>query len=149
MNRPSPSLPWLSAVALLAVLAPAAGGAQDRGPVERQKLLDLAFAIGESHALRQLCQGAGDQYWRARMMRLTEVEKADHAFDAQLRDRFNTGFAAGQGQFPQCDEASREAEQAAARRGQALAASLSRSMRTRTPDDQASPDSVADDEGAR
>jgi uncharacterized protein (TIGR02301 family) len=139
----------LSAFALLAILAPAAGIAQDRGPVERQKLLDLAFAIGESHALRQLCQGAGDQYWRARMMRLAEVEKADQAFDAQLRARFNTGFAAGQGQFPQCDDASREAAQASARRGQALAASLARSMRTRAPDDQAAPDSVADDEAAR
>jgi uncharacterized protein (TIGR02301 family) len=145
MNRP-----LLFVLAMLAVLAPAAAGvAQDRGPVERQKLLDLAFAIGESHALRQLCQGAGDQYWRARMMRLTDVEKADQAFDAQLRARFNTGFAAGQGEFPRCDEASREAAQASARRGQALAASLSRSMRTRAPDAQAAPDSVADDEAVR
>jgi uncharacterized protein (TIGR02301 family) len=145
MNRPSPP-----ALAVLAVLASAvAGVAQDRGPAERQRLLDLAFAIGESHALRQVCQGAGDQYWRARMMRLTEVEKADQAFDAQLRDRFNTGFAAGQGAFPQCDEASRKAEQAAARRGQALASRLAQSMRTRAADDQAAPDSMADDEGAR
>ena len=138
-----------NALLTLALLAPtlslaSSALAQDRNPVERQQLLDLAFTIGESHALRQVCDGADDQYWRSRMVRLTEVEKADQAFDAQLRDRFNTGFAARQGQFPQCDDASRQAEQQVARKGQALSAKLSQSMRTRAPDDQAAPDSVAD-----
>ncbi len=142
-----------NALLTLALLAPtlslASGAlAQDRNPVERQQLLDLAFTIGESHALRQVCQGADDQYWRSRMVRLTEVEKADQAFDAQLRDKFNTGFAARQGQFPQCDDASRQAEQQVARKGQALSAKLSQSMRTQAPpqasQDQAAPDSVAD-----
>ena len=136
----------------LLVLSALAGGlvvggaalAQDRGPVERQALLDLAFTLGESHALRQVCEGAGDQYWRARMMRLTDVEQADGAFDAQLRDKFNTGFAARQGQFPECGEASLRAEQQAARKGQALAAKLARSMRVRAPSAQAAPESVAD-----
>jgi uncharacterized protein (TIGR02301 family) len=144
MNRP------LSAALLtLALLAPAASAlAQDRGPAERQRLLDLAFTLGESHALRQLCEGPGDQYWRARMVRLAEVEKADQAFDAQLRDRFNTGFAARQGEFPACDEASRQAEQASARHGQALATRLAQTMRAAAPDT-AEPDSVAEDETAR
>lgn len=135
----------LSAAALaLALLVPAAPAlAQDRGPAERQRLLDLAFTLGESHALRQLCEGPSDQYWRARMVRLAEVEKADQAFDAQLRDRFNTGFAARQGEFPTCDEASRRAEQTSARHGQALAAKLARSMRT-TASEPVEPDSVAD-----
>jgi uncharacterized protein (TIGR02301 family) len=138
-----------NALLILAVLTPALGLAsgalaQDRGPAERQKLLDLAFTIGESHALRQICEGADDQYWRSRMVRLTEVEKADQAFDAQLRDRFNTGYAARQGQFTQCDDASRQAEQQVARKGQALAAKLAQSMRTRAAPDQAAPDSVAE-----
>ncbi|CAN5436894.1 TIGR02301 family protein [soil metagenome] len=135
----------LLTLAILAPTLPASGVlAQDRNPVERQKLLDLAFTIGESHALRQLCEGSDDQFWRSRMVRLTEVEKADQAFDAQLRDKFNTGFAARQGEFPQCDDASRRAEQQVARKGQALAAKLSQSMRTRTSAEQAAPDSVAD-----
>src|SRR6478752_8174544 len=124
----------LSLNALLAFAVLSAAGpvlAQDRGATERQSLLDLAFTLGESHALRQVCQGEGDQYWRSRMVRLTEVEKADQAFDAQLRERFNTGYAARQGQFPQCDDASRQAEQLVARKGQALAAKLSQSMVTR------------------
>jgi uncharacterized protein (TIGR02301 family) len=140
------ALPILALLALTLALGPVSGAlAQDRGPVERQKLLDLAFTIGESHALRQVCEGADDQYWRSRMVRLTEVEKADQAFDAQLRDRFNTGFAARQGEFPQCDEASRRAQQQVARKGQALAAKLSQSMRTPAATDQASQDQAAPD----
>lgn len=141
-----PPLNARPALFALAACLVATGGAlaQDRSPAERQTLLDLAFTLGESHALRQVCEGTGDQYWRARMMRLVEVEQADQAFDAQLRDRFNTGFAAGQGQFPECGEASLRAEQQAAVRGRTLAARLSRAMRARPPSDQAAPDSVAD-----
>ena len=144
MNRP-----LISALVVLSTLTPAASTlAQDRGVAERQQLLDLAFTIGESHALRQVCEGTGDQYWRSRMVRLTEVEKADQAFDAQLRDKFNTGFAARQGQFVECDDASRQAEQAVARKGQALSAKLAQSMRTQAPADP-TPDSVADDGAPR
>ena len=103
--------------------------AQERDAGERQRLLDLAYALGESHALRQVCQGEGDQYWRARMVRLTEVEQADQAFDAQLRERFNTGFAAARGGYPACDDAARKAAQQSARRGQALALKLSQTLR--------------------
>ena len=141
--------PLLAFAVLSAPLAGAGSAlAQDRGPAERQTLLDLAFTLGESHALRQLCQGGDDQYWRSRMVRLTEVEKADQTFDAQLRERFNTGFAARRGGFPGCEDASRQAEQAVARKGQALAVKLAQSMRTRAPPQdsqgQAPPETVAD-----
>lgn len=145
MKRLASNVPPALAVLCALGVSTAPALAQDREPAERQRLLDLAFALGESHALRQVCDGAGDQYWRSRMVRLTEVEKADQAFDAQLRDRFNTGFAARQGEFPQCDEASRAAERQAARKGQALAGKLARSMRTRDPADQAAPETVAED----
>jgi uncharacterized protein (TIGR02301 family) len=103
--------------------------AQEREPAERQRLLDLAYTLGESHALRQTCEGTSDQYWRSRMVRLTEVEQAEQGFDAQLRERFNVGFAARQGEFPLCDASSRKAEQQSARKGQALALKMSQSMR--------------------
>ncbi len=122
--------------------------AQERAADERQRLLDLSYTLGESHALRQACQGDGDQFWRSRMVRLTEVEQADQAFDAQMRERFNTGFASRRSEYPTCDDASRKAEQAAARRGQALAQKLSQSMRPATHPG-VSPDSVADGEAAR
>jgi uncharacterized protein (TIGR02301 family) len=140
MSRPFLIGVFLSAFLAVPVLA------QERDASERQRLLDIAYALGESHALRQACQGEGDQYWRARMVRMTEVEQADQAFDAQMRERFNTGFASRRSEFPTCDDASRKAEQQAARRGQALARKLSQSVRqAKRP----APDSVAEEESAR
>jgi uncharacterized protein (TIGR02301 family) len=120
--------------ALLA-LAMAAGPAlaQDRPPAERQTLGELAYALGESHALRQVCRGPGDQYWRDRMLRLTQIEAGDPAFDAAIRERFNTGYAAGQADAQNCGPYSRRAEAAAAARGQALAQKLSTIMRRVEP----------------
>jgi uncharacterized protein (TIGR02301 family) len=147
MSRPYLIGVLLGALVVSPVMTPKAWG-QERAADERQRLLDLAYTLGESHALRQACQGVDDQYWRSRMVRLTEVEQADQAFDAQMRERFNTGFASRRSEYPLCDEASRKAEQAAARKGQALAQKLSQSMRpAQAP---AGPsDSVADGEGAR
>lgn len=142
-------LPGAIMGAVLAAVA--AGGAalgQERSPDERQRLLDLAYALGESHALRQACEGEDDPYWRARMMRLTEVEKGGEALEAQLRERFNTGFVSRRGEYPVCDDASRKAEARAARRGQALALKLAQSMvQVRRADP--APDSVAEGEAAR
>ncbi len=118
-------------LALSLIAAPAL--AQDRPPAERQTLGELAYVLGESHALRQVCMGPGDQYWRDRMLRLTQVEDRDAAFDAVIRERFNTGYAAGQAEAQDCDAYSRRAEAAAAARGQALAQKLSVVMRRIDP----------------
>jgi uncharacterized protein (TIGR02301 family) len=121
----------LLTIAALLLAFPAV--AQVRAPPERQALGDLAYALGESHALRQLCNGPNDQYWRDRMVRLTEVEDADGGFDAALRERFNTGFAAGQARAVGCGPASRRAEAAAAARGQALARRLASVVHATAP----------------
>ncbi len=142
MSRPFLIGVLLSALVVSPVLA------QERAADERQRLLDLAYTLGESHALRQACQGEGDQYWRSRMVRMTEVEQADQAFDAQMRERFNTGFASRRSEYPTCDDASRKAEQAAARKGQALSQKMSQSIRPMRPPPSPS-DSMADGEGAR
>ena len=126
MFRPAPIALLLTATATMAL-------AQDRAPPERAMLGDLAYAIGESHALRQLCEGPNDQYWRDRMLRLTQVEEADPSFDAVLRERFNTGFAAGQADATACGPASKKAEAETAARGQALASKLSQVMRKIAP----------------
>jgi len=133
----------LPVAALIIACMATSAFAQEREPEERQRLLDLAYTLGESHALRQTCEGLNDQFWRSRMVRLTEVEQAEQAFDAQLRERFNTGFAARQGEFPLCDAASRKAEQQSARKGQALALKLSQSMRM-VQRGETAPDSMAE-----
>lgn len=139
------------AFAVLGLLASPALS-QERAPPERQTLLDLAYTLGESHALRQVCAGEGDQFWRDRMVRLTETEAADAAFDGRLKQAFNSGFATRQTEFPSCGPASRKAEAAVAAKGQNLAAQLSQVTRvvrnmgsdTPTPEsDSAAPDSVA------
>jgi uncharacterized protein (TIGR02301 family) len=107
--------PLLSGVAL----------AQDREPVERQTLVDLAYTLGRSHALRQVCAGPGDQYWREKMMQVSQTEAPDADFDSRLKNAFNSGYASGQTEFPTCTADSRRAEAAAAQKGQNLAAQLS------------------------
>ena len=113
---------WILAAAAL-IAAPSL--AQDRDPAGRQALLDLAYVLGEAHALKQACE-PNSQYWRARMQRLVDLEKPDRDFHVRLADRFNTGFTVRETQFPECSPAARAAAAAAARRGRTLAQGLSR-----------------------
>jgi uncharacterized protein (TIGR02301 family) len=118
-------------VALLAFctfLIAAPAFAQDRTPTQRQALVELAYVLGQSHALRQACMGAEDQYWRERMTRLVATESPDTAFDTRLRDSFNAGFSTSQSQFPACGPESRAEEARAAAHGKALASTLAREM---------------------
>ncbi|WGM40977.1 TIGR02301 family protein [Caulobacter sp. NIBR1757] len=118
----------LPALAALLLASPAL--AQERPPPERQSLVDLAYAIGESHALRQVCSGDGDQYWRDRMAELVNTEQADADFEARLKQSFNSGFAARKAQFPSCGPDSRKAELAVARKGEGIAKRMAASVRT-------------------
>jgi uncharacterized protein (TIGR02301 family) len=112
---------------MFVVLAQAAPAfAQDRPPAQRQTLTDLAYVLGQSHALRQACLGATDQFWRVRMLHLVDAEAPDPAFNTRLNNAFNAGFSSAQAQYPACGADSRKAEAAAAARGQALAASLAK-----------------------
>jgi uncharacterized protein (TIGR02301 family) len=127
----------LLSVLVLALAAPLAL-AQDRAPAERQVLLDLAYTLGEAHALRQACEGEGDQYWRDRMARLIEVEAADEGFTAQLQSKFNAGYNGRQVEFPTCTPESRKALAATAQRGQGLADKMSQvthSVHPKAPED--------------
>jgi uncharacterized protein (TIGR02301 family) len=148
----------LFALALVSAFA-APALAQERPPAERQTLIDLAYTLGESHALRQACAGDGDQYWRERMVQMSDTEASDAAFNGRLTQAFNSGFATRQTEFPSCTPASKRAELVVARKGQSLASQLSTITRAvvRTgpldpdaPDsDSAGPDSVAKDPAPR
>lgn len=148
----------LLTLALIAAFA-APALAQEREPAERQTLIDLAYALGESHALRQACAGEGDQYWRDRMMQVTETEASDAAFNGRLTQAFNSGFATRQTEFPSCSPASKRAELMVARKGQSLSAQLStikRVVRGVGPEDAGAadsdtrdPDSVANEVAPR
>jgi uncharacterized protein (TIGR02301 family) len=115
------------AAALMLVAAAYPAAAQ---PPRAEIVADLAYATGQSHALRQLCQGADDQFWRGRMERIIDLEAKDQVDRAPLAERFNDGFRAARRQYPRCTEASRTAERAVAANGRALANLLARN---RTP----------------
>jgi uncharacterized protein (TIGR02301 family) len=122
-------LPLIALVLAATAVAPQAlAQSQDRTPAVRQSLVDLAYVLGEAHALRQACQGADDQFWRTRMIRMVDTEQPDAALDRRLKESFNTGFASRQGEFPTCTGATLRAEIATAARGQSLAAQLSQVM---------------------
>lgn len=107
---------------VLAAAAPAL--AQDR-PVEmREALIGLTRVLGESHALRQACEGASDQHWRGRMNRLVETEQPDEDLDAKMKASFHAGFAEGRRLYPICSDGSRRALALAAIRGRELSTTL-------------------------
>lgn len=110
---------------VLSLVSATSAAAQGRAPSDRQTLNSLARTLGESHALRQLCKGAGDQYWRERMKALLVAEQPDVALQDSLESAFNAGYDSRQKQFKACSADSRQAESQVAAKGQALARKLS------------------------
>jgi uncharacterized protein (TIGR02301 family) len=106
--------------------APSRGLAQSlrRSPQAREALVQLAYDLGEAHALHRLCAGPSDATWYARMQQLQAQEPADESFRRRLVESFNGGFSAGASEYPVCTPASRAAERAVAARGAALARQL-------------------------
>ncbi len=121
------SLNILKALALTAALLGTAAPvlAAERTPDQQQTLTDLAYVLGQSHALRQACEGASDQFWRGRMYRLLQTEQPDQGFDRRLKQAFNAGYAASQAAYPTCTPQSRRAEAKAAEHGRTLVEGLS------------------------
>ena len=113
---------WRLLVVFSAVLATAAQ-AQERTPDQKKQMLDLAYVLGEAHALKQAC-APEDQTWRERMQRMLEVEAPDADFEAKLTTRFNDGFTARHVQYPKCDPKAAKLEAKIAAQGEALAKAL-------------------------
>jgi uncharacterized protein (TIGR02301 family) len=115
----------LIAITLLGLSTPAAGQTSPAGssetPQQRQRVIDLAYVLGEAHALHRVCAGSGDNTWRGRMARLLQVEAPDSAFRARLMTSFNAGFVARNAQFATCSDKSAMAERTVAERGRGLA----------------------------
>lgn len=110
------------ACALTGVVAVA--GPAVRTADQRQALVDLAYVLGQAHALRRACAGPADDTWRARMEKLLDVEAPAEALRVQLADSFNAGYASGGAEARDCKTAA-AAEARAARRGSDLARRLS------------------------
>jgi len=97
------------------------------GPAAAERsddLADLAHALGQSQAIRETCDGVGDQQWRSKYMRLMDLEKPDAAGSARLKAAFGAGYAAARADFAECSPEARAALGAAAHQGRALAERL-------------------------
>lgn len=73
----------------------------------RQDQFDKAYRMGQTHALRQVCVGSGDQYWRVRMAGVIETQGGDRQFAHMLSVAFNQGYDAARAAFPSCDARAR------------------------------------------
>ena len=113
--------PLIFALCLIAVPA----SAQERTIEMREALVNLAGVLGQSHGLRQTCNGPEDQFWRGRMTRLLDAEQAEPVLEEQMKDNFNAGFAESRRLYPACGEATRRAQGLAATRGREIATGLS------------------------
>jgi uncharacterized protein (TIGR02301 family) len=117
------------ACAVLLLAATSASQAQAdappaRSPEQRQRVVDLAYVLGEAHALHRLCAGTDDNTWRGRMSRLIQVEAPDPAYRQRLMGSFNAGFTARSVEFHSCTNKSAAAEREAAERGRSLSRQL-------------------------
>jgi len=93
-------------------------------PRQRQSVVDLAYVLGEAHALHRACAGGEDNTWRGRMGRLLQIEAPDQAFRQRLMASFNAGFLARNAEFPRCTLKAAAAERTAAARGRDLSRRL-------------------------
>ena len=110
--------------ASVASAEPAPNPPPPTSPEQRQQVIDLAYVLGEAHALHRACAGTEDNTWRARMSRLLQVETPDPPYRQRLMDSFNAGFTARSAEFTTCTTKAVETEQAVAAKGRSLSRHL-------------------------
>ncbi len=85
----------------------------------------LAEVLGKSHAIRVVCNGRNDQYWRRYMLRLLELEAPyQSGLRRSMVNGFNAGFSWGSDLHPVCDSNAVSAEKTYAAEGRDLTARL-------------------------
>lgn len=101
--------------------------AQDyrNNPVYEDKLVGLADVLGRVHAIRVLCNGQGDQYWREYMRNLLDLEAPAAGYlRSRMVDSFNAGYTAEQSRFDSCGPQAAQLESDLSTRGRQLSESL-------------------------
>ena len=120
----APSLCLALWVGGFALAQPDAPPAASSSPQQHQMVVDLAYILGEAHALHRLCAGAEDNTWRGRMGRLIKAETPDQAYRRQLMNSFNAGFVAEHAEFAACTLKSEDRERTVAAKGRDIARRL-------------------------
>ncbi|WP_300390447.1 TIGR02301 family protein [Henriciella sp.] len=88
-------------------------------------VIALASTLGSAHAIRLLCNGRDDQYWRVYMQELLGIEAPYRSrLRSSMVDAFNNSFQAESSRRSRCDEGAISAEKVYASTGQRLANEL-------------------------
>ncbi|MEM9669756.1 MAG: TIGR02301 family protein [Pseudomonadota bacterium] len=88
-------------------------------------LVALSEIMGSAHALRVVCNGVDDQFWRSYMQQLLGLEAPNRSgIRASMVDAFNRGYQQEQRLARSCDGATANAEAQYASRGQRISERL-------------------------
>jgi len=114
----------LGVLAVLPVLS-AQGQSTVRSQDYFRDVTALAEVLGKAHAVRVVCNGRNDQYWRSYMLRLLELEAPyQGGLRRSMVNGFNAGFSWGNDTHRVCDGNAANAEKAYAAEGRDLSARL-------------------------
>lgn len=121
-------------VLTIAVALLVSGPASAQDPVETRipktaplhMISELAETLGRAHAVRTLCNGDQDGYWRNYMLTMMSYEASGGPRRAALTDAFNRGYRAQNRETPSCTDSSSAAEARIAARGKELADAIAR-----------------------
>lgn len=112
--------------ALLA--APASLAQSDLPPRDQNYMRDvvtLSSTLGRVHAIRRVCNGTGDQFWRDYMVEFLNMEAPRRGnLRSSMTDAFNDAFQRESRLRPVCDKAARDAEAIYAGEGRRLSNAL-------------------------
>ncbi|MEL7129497.1 MAG: TIGR02301 family protein [Pseudomonadota bacterium] len=91
-----------------------------------RNLVSLSGVIGSAHAVRVVCNGTDDQYWRSYMQQLLGLEAPNRgSLRSSMVEAFNAGFEDDRRRRRgQCGPNAKSDEEAYASRGRALSEQL-------------------------
>ncbi len=87
---------------------------------------ELAETLGRAHAVRTLCNGDQDGYWRNYMLTMMSYEAPNGPRRAALTEAFNRGYRSQNRETSSCSDSSSAAEARIAARGKELADAIAR-----------------------
>ena len=122
-----------AAIAVIATLAVSPAAAQTPPdsrytptPPPVEFLIELADILGQAHAIRTVCNGEGDQTWRAYMMEMMSIEAPGGRRRSELTRAFNQGYRTQSRRTRSCTSDLAQIEAQLAARGRMLSDTITR-----------------------
>ncbi|MEO0883792.1 MAG: TIGR02301 family protein [Pseudomonadota bacterium] len=110
---------------VLAQSAAARQGLPDRDQAYMRDVVTLSEIMGSAHALRVVCNGVDDQFWRSYMQQLLGLEApAASSLRANMVNAFNRGYQSEQRRTRRCNSQAAETEAQYAERGRGISERL-------------------------